>query len=51
VIILGLILLIAGFLLAIPLLWITGIILVLAGALYVGIAAAGHELGGRRHYW
>jgi hypothetical protein len=49
-IILGVILLILGFVLAIPILWTIGIILVVVGAVFWILGAAGRAVGGRR-YW
>jgi hypothetical protein len=51
VIILGLILLIIGFVAAIPILWTVGIILVVIGAALALLGMAGHAVGGRRHYF
>ena len=50
-IILGIILLLLGFLLGVPLLWILGLVLVAIGAVLWIAGSAGHELGGRRHYY
>jgi len=50
-IILGIILLIIGFVASIPILWTLGIILVVIGAILFLLGAAGREVGGRRHYW
>jgi hypothetical protein len=50
-IIVGLILLILGFVLAIPILWTLGIILVLVGAVLWILGSTGRAIGGRRHYW
>ena len=50
-IILGIVLLVAGFLLAIPILWTLGIILVVIGVILVLLGTAGHAIGGRRHYY
>lgn len=50
-IILGIILLVAGFLLGIPILWTLGIILVVVGVILVLLGTAGHAIGGRRHYF
>jgi len=50
-IILGIILLIIGFVASIPILWTLGIILVVIGAILFLLGAAGREAGGRRHYW
>ena len=50
-IVLGLILLLVGFLLKIAILWTIGIIVLVVGLILVLLGAAGHEIGGRRHYW
>ncbi|MFD7612419.1 DUF6131 family protein [Streptomyces sp. NPDC059828] len=50
-IILGVILLIIGFLAGISILWTIGIILVAIGVLLWILGAVGHAVGGRRHYW
>ena len=50
-IILGIILLIAGFLLKISLLWTIGIILVVVGVILALLGATGRAVGGRRHYF
>lgn len=50
-IILGAILLIAGFLLGIYLLWVIGAILLIVGVVLLLLGTAGHAVGGRRHYW
>jgi len=50
-IILGIILLIIGFVASIPILWTLGIILVVIEAILFLLGAAGREVGGRRHYW
>ena len=49
--ILGLILMIVGFLLGIPILWTIGIILLVIGLILLVLGAAGRELGGRRWYY
>lgn len=49
--ILGIILLIIGFLAGISILWTIGIILVVIGLVLWVLGAVGHEVGGRRHYW
>jgi Family of unknown function (DUF6131) len=51
VIILGVILLILGFVLGIPVLWTIGIILVVIGAILWILGTTGHEIAGRRHYY
>jgi len=51
VIILGIILLIVGWALTIPVLWTIGIILVLIGVALWVMGSVGHAVGGRRHYF
>jgi hypothetical protein len=51
VIILGLILLIVGFLFKISILWTIGIILLIIGAILWLMGSTGRAIGGRRHYW
>jgi hypothetical protein len=50
-IILGIILLVAGFLLKISILWTIGIIVLLIGLVLAVMGAAGRAVGGRRHYY
>ncbi len=50
-IILGIILLVAGFLINISLLWTIGLVLVLAGLVMMVAGKKGHAVGGRRHYY
>ena len=50
-IIIGLVLLLIGFLLGVPLLWVVGVVLVLVGAVLWILGAVGREVGGRRHYY
>lgn len=50
-VILGIVLLVVGYLLGIPLLWTLGIILIVIGALLFVLGSVGHAVGGRRHYW
>ena len=50
-IILGLILLILGAVLSIPILWTIGIILVVVGAVLWLLGSMDRGIGGRRHYW
>jgi hypothetical protein len=50
-IIIGLVLLLIGFLTGIPILWAIGLVLVLVGAVLWILGAAGREIGGRRHYY
>ena len=51
VIVLGVILLIVGFIAKIPILWTIGIVLVVIGAILALLGMAGREIGGRRHYY
>ncbi|MCG0291076.1 DUF6131 family protein [Streptomyces sp. PSAA01] len=48
---LGIILLIVGFVTGISILWTIGIVLLVIGAILWALGAAGHAIGGRRHYW
>jgi len=50
-IILGLILLIIGFLAAIPILWTIGIAVLVVGLVFLLLGTIGRGVGGRRHYW
>ncbi len=50
-IILGLILLIIGFVAQIAILWTIGIIVLVIGLVLALFGAVGHAVGGRRHYW
>lgn len=50
-IILGVILLIIGFVAAIPILWTIGIILVVIGAILALLGMMGHAVAGHRHYF
>jgi hypothetical protein len=50
-IVLGIILLIIGFVATIPILWTVGIILVIIGVLLEVLGATGRAVGGRRHYY
>jgi hypothetical protein len=50
-IILGIVLLIAGFLLKMSILWTIGIILVVIGAILAVVGNTGRTIGGRRHYF
>jgi hypothetical protein len=51
VIILGIILLVLGFLLHISILWTLGIILLVIGAVLYVLGSIGRPVAGRRHYW
>lgn len=50
-IILGIVLLIIGFVAKIAILWTLGIIIVVIGAILALFGMAGREIGGRRHYF
>ncbi|MFJ7912786.1 DUF6131 family protein [Kitasatospora sp. NPDC096204] len=50
-IILGVILLIIGFVTSISILWTIGIVLVAIGLVLWVAGALGHAVGGRRHYY
>jgi hypothetical protein len=51
VIVLGVILLIVGFVLALPILWTIGVILLVIGLALWILGSVGHAVGGRRHYF
>jgi hypothetical protein len=48
---LGIILLIIGFSVGIPILWTLGVILLVIGLILAVLGMAGHAVGGRRHYY
>jgi hypothetical protein len=50
-IVLGVILLVVGFLLSIPVLWTIGIILALVGVVFAIAGATGRAVGGRAHWY
>jgi hypothetical protein len=50
-IILGIILLIAGFVFKLHVLWILGILLLVIGAVLAIAGSTGRAVGGRRHYF
>ena len=50
-IILGLLLLVLGFVLDVGILWTIGIILVIVGAILWILGAMGRTVGPRAHYW
>lgn len=50
-IVLGIILLIIGFIAKIAILWTLGIILLVVGAVLVLMGSMGRAVGGRRHYY
>jgi len=50
-VVLGVILLLLGFFLAVHILWIVGVILLVAGAVAALLGGFGYPIAGRRHYW
>ncbi len=50
-IVLGIILLVVGYLVGMSILWTIGIILVVIGIILWILGSVGHKVGGRRHYW
>jgi hypothetical protein len=50
-IILGIILLVLGFVLSVPVLWTIGIILVVIGVVLALVGSAGRAVGGRKHWY
>ncbi len=50
-IVIGLVLMLIGFLTAIPILWTVGIVVAAIGLVLLLLGAAGREVGGRRHYY
>ncbi|WP_182349529.1 DUF6131 family protein [Tomitella gaofuii] len=48
---LGVILLVIGLIIKLPVLWILGVIALAAGLLLVLAGAVGHAVGGRRHWY
>jgi Family of unknown function (DUF6131) len=50
-IILGVILLIVGFLVKLAIVWTIGIVVLAIGLILALLGAIGREVGGRRHYW
>jgi hypothetical protein len=50
-IILGLILLLVGFLAKIAIVWTIGIIVLVLGLILLILGLIGRGIGGRRHYW
>jgi hypothetical protein len=51
VIILGVVLLIIGFLFHVPIIWTLGVIAIVVGAILALLGVAGREVGGRRHWY
>jgi hypothetical protein len=50
-IVLGLVLLIIGFIAKVAILWTIGIILVVVGLVFAVLGSMGRAVGGRRHYY
>jgi membrane-bound ClpP family serine protease len=50
-IILGIILLVVGFLLKIHIIWIIGIVVLVIGLVLLAMGSMGRAVGGRRHYY
>jgi hypothetical protein len=50
-IVLGIILLVIGFIAKIAILWTIGIILLVIGLILLALGAMGRAVGGRRHYY
>ncbi len=50
-IILGIILLVIGFVTGIPIVWSIGLIVLVIGLVFWLLGALGHAVGGRRHYF
>jgi hypothetical protein len=50
-ILLGLILLIIGFIAKIAIVWTIGIVVLVVGLILILLGSIGHPVGGRRHYW
>ena len=50
-IILGVVLMVIGFIAKIPILWSLGILVAVIGLVLMLVGMAGREIGGRRHYY
>jgi hypothetical protein len=50
-IVVGLICLLLGLVLGVPLLWSIGVALLVIGLILVLVGSTGRAVGGRRHYW
>jgi Family of unknown function (DUF6131) len=50
-IIIGLILLLIGFLVKIAIVWTIGIVVLVVGLILLLLGSIGRGVGGRRHYW
>jgi hypothetical protein len=47
----GLVCLILGLVLGVPILWTVGVLLLVVGLILMVAGTTGHAVGGRRHYW
>ncbi|MGW7488208.1 DUF6131 family protein [Streptomyces sp. NPDC054786] len=50
-VLLGIILLVVGFVTGLSILWTIGIVLVVVGAILWLLGSTGHAVAGRKHYW
>jgi hypothetical protein len=50
-IVVGLVLLLLGLVLSVPILWTLGIIVLIVGLVLMLLGSTGRAVGGRRHYW
>jgi hypothetical protein len=50
-IILGVVLMLIGFIAKIPILWSVGIVVAVVGVILMLLGMAGREIGGRKHYY
>ena len=50
-IMLGLVMLLIGFIAHIPIVWSLGVIVLVIGLILAVLGAAGHAVGGRKHYF
>jgi uncharacterized membrane protein HdeD (DUF308 family) len=50
-IVLGIILLIIGFVAKIAIIWTIGVIVIVVGAVFAVLGFAGREIGGRKHWY
>jgi hypothetical protein len=50
-ILIGVVLMVIGFVAAVPILWTLGVILLVVGLILVLMGRTGHAVGGRQHYF
>ena len=50
-IVVGIVLLLLGFVLGVPILWTLGIVVLLIGLVLLLLGSTGRAVGGRRHYY